>query len=298
LYFFQSEYESAREVLLQALELAADLRHGHLLLQIEFFVGLSLANMGRVSEALGILREATAMARRNGDQYWQAKIPNCIAWIHREVGDFETALKYDLEGLQVARASKVSEAETNSLINLGCDRTQAAEAERALESFGEAAAILESDVWCRWRFTLRLYAGLSEHALSRGELEKGVGHAKALLESATRYEARKYIAVAHKLLAEAAYSRRNLPEAEIQLKTALNRLAGCPVPIVEWKIHCVLGRVRSQLGDGSAAEAFERASTIVQMIAANIEEEKLCASFLASPAVQEVFVRRSARKRA
>ena len=58
----------------------------------------------------------------------------------------------------------------------------------------------------------------------------------------------------------------------------------------------MLGRVRLQLDDGSAAEAFERAHTIVQRIAANIKEEKLRASFLASPSVQEVCVRRSARK--
>ena len=180
------------------------------------------------------------MARRNGDQYWQAKIPNCIAWIHRELEDFDQALKYDLEGLEVARASKVSEAETNSLINLGCDRTHAAEPEKALESFGEAEAILESDVWCRWRFTLRLYAGLSTHHLSRGELDKAAGYARLLLESATRYEARKYIAIAHKLLAEVAIARDNLAEAERQLKTALNQLAGYPVPLVEWKIHSCL----------------------------------------------------------
>jgi hypothetical protein len=46
-----------------------------------------------------------------------------------------------------------------------------------------------------------------------------------------------------------------------------------------------------QRGDGSAAEAFERASTIVQMIASNVDDEKLRTSFLAAPAVQEVFVR-------
>ena len=112
-------------------------------------------------------------------------------------GGFHQALKYDLEGVQVARASKVSEAETNSLISLGYDRTHSAEPEEALGSFGKAAAILESDVWCRWRFTLRLYAGLSAHHLSRGELDQTTAYAHLLLESATRYEARKYIAVAH-----------------------------------------------------------------------------------------------------
>jgi tetratricopeptide (TPR) repeat protein len=291
LYFFQSEYECAREALLEALDLASDLRHGPLLLQAQFFLGLSLGNMGRISEALAMLREASGKARRNGDQYWQAKIPNCIAWIHRELEDFDQALKCDLEGLEVARASKVSEAETNSLISLGYDRSNAAEPEKALRSFGEAEAILESDVWCRWRFTLRLYAGLSTHHLSGGELDKAAAYARLLLESATRYEARKYIAVAHLLLAEAAIARDNLAEAEMQLETALNRLADYPVPLVTWKVYSMLGRLRLQLGDGSAAEAFEKASTIVQMIAANVEEEKLRASFLGAPAVREVFVR-------
>ena len=297
LYFFQSEYECAREVLLEALHLASDLRHAPLLLQARFFLGLSLGNLGRVSEALAMLTEASEMARRNGDQYWLAKIPNCIAWIHRELADFDQALKCDLEGLEVARASSVSEAESNSLISLGYDRTHAAEPEKALKSFGEAETILESDLWCRWRFTLRLYAGLSTHHLSRGELDKAAGYARLLLESATRYEARKYIAVAHQLLAEAAIAQDNPAEAEMQLNTALNRLAGYPAPLVAWKIYSMVGRLRLHLSDESAAEAFEKASTIVQMIAANIEEEKLRASFLGAPAVREVFVRRRLAQR-
>jgi hypothetical protein len=93
-----------------------------------------------------------------------------------------------------------------------------------------------------------------------------------------RYEARKYIAIAHKLLAEAAIAADNLAEAETQLNTALLQLAGFSVPLVA----CMLGRVRLRLSHGSAAEAFERASTIVQMIAANVREEKLRASFLDS----------------
>jgi DNA-binding winged helix-turn-helix (wHTH) protein/predicted ATPase len=295
LHFFQTEYECAQKVLTEAIELASDLRHAPLLLQAQFFLGLSFGNLGKVSDALETLREATAMARRNGDQYWQAKIPNCIAWIYRELGDFDQALKSDLEGLEVARASKVSEAESNSLISLGYDHTHAADSQKALNSFGEAAAILESDIWCRWRFTLRLYAGLSTHLLSRGELDKSAGYARRLLEAATRYEARKYIAIAHKLLAEAAIAGDNVAEAELQLNTALVQLAGYPVPLVAWRIYSTLGRVRLQLSHGSTAEPFKRASTIVKMIAANVREEKLRTSFLSSPAVREVFLTQNYR---
>jgi DNA-binding winged helix-turn-helix (wHTH) protein/tetratricopeptide (TPR) repeat protein len=288
LHFFQSEYECAQELLTEAIELASDLRHGPLLLQAQFFLGLSLGNLGKVSHALDTLREATAMARCNGDQYWQAKIPNCIAWIYRELEDFDQALKCDLEGLEVARASKVSEAESNSLISLGYDHTHAAESQKALNSFGEAAAILESDTWCRWRFTLRLYAGLSAHLLSQRELDKAAGYARLLLEAATRYEARKYIVIAHKLLAEAAIAGDNPAEAETQLNTALLQMAGYSVPLVAWRVYCMLGRVRLQLSHRSTAEAFEKASAIVKMIAANVHEEKLRASFLGSNAVRAV----------
>jgi len=284
LYFFQSEYQCAEKVLREAVDLASEVRHGPLFFQAQFFLGLSLGNMGRFSEALIVLREATALAGRNGEQYWLAKIPNCIAWIYRELEDFDQALKCDLEGLTVARANKVKEAETNSLISLGCDRTNAADPEKAMESFGEAAVILESDVWCQWRFTLRLHAGLSAHHLSLGELDKAVAYARRLLESATRYEARKYVAVAHKLLAEAACARQDFAEAEDQLNTALTQLADYPVPILTWKINSMLGRLRLRLGDGSASEAFEKASTDVQMIASNIEDEKLRTSFLTAVA--------------
>ncbi|HZQ53961.1 MAG TPA: hypothetical protein VFB14_17290 [Bryobacteraceae bacterium] len=61
-----------------------------------------------------------------------------------------------------------------------------------------------------------------------------------------------------------------------------------PVPFVEWRVHSLLGRLRLQRGDGTADEAFEKASRIVQSIAANIEDEKLRASFLGSRAVREL----------
>jgi tetratricopeptide (TPR) repeat protein len=294
LYFFQSEYECAREVLSEALNLATDLRHGPLLIQTQFFLGLSLGNMGRMSEAVAVLRRALEMARRNGDQYWPAKILNCIGWIYRELENFDEAAMYDMESLQVARANKVSEAETNSLINLGYDSSHAADHEKARSSFEKAGTILELDVWSRWLFQIRLFAGLATHHLAQGELDKAETYAQFLFESAMHYNTRKYIAIAHKLLAEAAMGRDDFPRAATHLNAALDRLACYPVPVVEWKIYSLLGRLRLQADDRSAAEAFKRASAIVESIAENVEEEKLRASFLASPAVRTLLGKQAA----
>jgi DNA-binding winged helix-turn-helix (wHTH) protein/tetratricopeptide (TPR) repeat protein len=293
LHFLQSEYESARELLLEAFELASVLRHGPLLLQAQFFLSLTLGNMGRISESLAMLHEVSSRARRNGDRYWQAKVPNSIAWIYRELQDFDRALKIDLEGLEFARTSKVSEAETNSLINLGCDRMHAGELDRAVKSFGDARAILESDVWCRWRFTLRLYEGLSRHHLANEKLDDAVRYARLLLDSATHYGARKYVAVAHKLLADVAIARGDPDDADTELRAALDTLAGCPVPLVAWKVYSALGHLRLRRKDDSSADAFEHASAIVEMIASNVGDETLRATFLAAPAVRDVFVKQS-----
>jgi len=233
-----------------------------------------------------VLRRALETARRNGDQYWPAKILNCIGWIYRELENFEEAAKYDMESLQVARANKVREAQTNSLINLGYDCSHAADAEKALSSFEKAGAILEVDIWSRWLFRIRLFAGLATHHLSQRELVKAETYARLLFESASRYECRKYIAVADKLLAEVAIARDDLTQAEAHLNAALHRLAAYSVPLVEWKIYSLLGRLRLQLRDGTATQALEKARRIVQSIAARVEDEQLRASFLGSPTVQ------------
>ena len=100
LHFFQTEYERTIELEIEGRRLATELRDAFLLLTSMFFLGLSQANLGRMSEALATLNEAIQMAGRNGDSFWFPRMPNCIGWIHRELQDFAGALKYDQEGLE------------------------------------------------------------------------------------------------------------------------------------------------------------------------------------------------------
>ena len=145
LHFFQTEYERAIECEVEARQLASELRDSFLLLTSMFFLGLSQGNLGRMSEALATLKEAIRMAGRNGDQFWYPRMPNCIGWIHRELEDFEGALKYDREGLDVGRQYHVLEAEANSLINLGIDYTCSGHGGRTQAAFNETREIFERD---------------------------------------------------------------------------------------------------------------------------------------------------------
>jgi tetratricopeptide (TPR) repeat protein/predicted Ser/Thr protein kinase len=290
LHFFQSEYERGESLLTESYELASELRDSFSLLVSLFFLGLLRGNLGRMSEALTTLKKAIAMAERNGDHFWFPRLPNCIGWIHRELGDFGGAFQHDQRGVEVAREHHVLEAEANSLINIGIDYARERANEKSVAAFEQVEDIFHRDAWFRWRYNIRHQAARSEHAFSQGDLKQASEYANRLSKMAGQFKARKYIAVAHKLRAEIALSRGEAVEAETELRSALELLRSYPAPIIEWKILAVLGRLHSMGNDPARArDAFSRSVAIVQQIADNSPDEKLRATFLDSKEVREVF---------
>lgn len=290
IYFFQTEYERALECEQEAKQLASSLRDGFLFLTSMFFLGLSRGNLGRMSEGIATLEEAIQLAGRNGDGFWFPRMPNCIGWMLRELQDFEGALKYDQEGLRVARQYHVLEAEANSLINLGIDYTHGGKAEETISAFRETHEIFERDAWFRWRYNIRLEAATAWHWLRQGDAEKAGEFAQRLLDTATEYEVHKYIAEAHRLKAQIAIANGDPAAAEAEFNAALDELNRYPAPLVEWKTYAALGRLESTRGNLTAAlSAFTRAAEIVKACAASVTDDDLRAIFLNSTAVREVL---------
>jgi tetratricopeptide (TPR) repeat protein/predicted Ser/Thr protein kinase len=290
LHFFQSEYALGEALLTESYELASELRDGFSLLVSLFFLGLLRGNLGRMSEALATLKEAIAMAGRNGDHFWFPRLPNCIGWIHRELGDFKGAFEHDRHGVEVSCELHVLEAEANSLINMGIDYTHARASEKSVAAFERVEDIFHRDAWFRWRYNIRHQAARSEHWLSQGDLKQAAEYATRLFDMASQFKARKYMAVARKLRAEIALSRGAAVEAETELHSALELLRSFPVPILEWKILAVLGRLHFAGNDSAGARsAFSQSAAIVQRIAGNSPDDKLRATFLDSDEVREVF---------
>jgi len=290
LYFFQTEYESAIKYAVEGRKLAAELRDGFLLLTGLFFTGLSNGNLGRMAEGLTILTQGIDMARRNGDQFWFPRMPNCIGWIHRELEDYDGALKLDQEGLEASRQCHVLEAEANSLINLGIDYTHSGKAHDTTSAFDEVHDIFARDAWFRWRYNIRLQSAIAEHWLHQGDLEQARQYTDRLHSTATEFGCQKYIAVAHKLRAEIAIAVGDKTAAEREFDEALNVLQQYPVPVVTWKIHAEIARLRSEAGDtaGAAAEN-SKAAIIINDIAASVQDPGLKATFMNSHAVMRVL---------
>jgi tetratricopeptide (TPR) repeat protein len=281
LHFFQSEYALAIESTTEALRLTSELRDGFLMLTSLFFLGLSQGNQGKMSASLATLNEALDKARRNGDLFWHPRFPNCIGWIYRELYDFESAHKYNEEGIDVSRLHHVMEAEANSLINRGIDCTHAGNHEQTAVAFHEVRDIFERDAWFRWRYNIRLEAAMAEHWLKKGDLDKAREFVERLYATATEHEVHKYIAVAHHLRARVALAASDFSEAERNFDAALAELEKYPVPLVAWKVHAGRSRLKKQMGqEAEAEEASARATEIVNFIASNVDDETLRANFL------------------
>ncbi len=121
-------------------------------------------------------------------------------------------------------------------------------------------------------------------------MERAGEYARRLLENATHYEARKYIAVAHKLMAQVAIARGDPADAEKHLNAALDILREFPAPLVAWRTYAALGRLHAQAGDEEAARnAFAESAAVVNSIALHVSDEELRTTFLNSTAVREVL---------
>jgi tetratricopeptide (TPR) repeat protein len=150
--------------------------------------------------------------------------------------------------------------------------------------------IFARDAWFRWRYNIRLQAATAEHWLRLRDLNKAQESASRLQETATEFEAHKYMCVAHKLMAQLEVSRGNLREAEKQLNAALQVFREYPAPLTAWRTYGELGRLELELGDtGAAQQAFGKAAEIVNLIAANTAEKELRETFMNSAPVKEVM---------
>ena len=91
-------------------------------------------------------------------------------------------------------------------------------------------------------------------------------------------------------MARIAIADGDLAHAEQEFSLALEELRRYPVPLLEWRTHADLGRLKSKSGDPEAArKSFAQAAEIIKACAASVTDEDLRATFLDSPAVQSVM---------
>jgi tetratricopeptide (TPR) repeat protein len=286
---FRLEYQEAEPALRWVSEKARDLGAGFQLIFAHFEGGIARGNHGRLSEALGMLREGMRLAELNGDRFWLPRTPNTLGWLHRELHDLETALRLDAQSIQQGREFGSIEAEANGHINLGNDYLVLGEPAQAFEHLQEARRLYDQDVWYRWRYNLRLQAELASYWITQGDLKAAAAHATTSLQGAEATLSRKYIAWAHKLLGDVAVLEERMEDGQRHYATALGVLQRHPCPTIEWKIlRAAAELARRQKNDTAGADFLGRARAVVHSLADSIEDDNLRQGFLAAKPVRDL----------
>jgi tetratricopeptide (TPR) repeat protein len=290
-HYWQSEYALAEERLAEALALALELRDSLMLLIVLQFLGLARANRGRITQALAVLTEGKEMGVRNGDRFWLPRLASHIGWVHRELQDFDRAIRHDLEGLAIARDYGVVSAEASALLNLSHDYIESGQLDAAHESLDSLEKDHSHEAWFGWLYTIRLEDALADYWLARGRPVQAEEHACRLLELAELRQASTYVATAHKTLFEAAHAAGDSASVASHVAAALGELQSHPAPLSAWRLHAAIGRLRTATGDREGARtAYGDAASAARKLAAGIDEADLRETFLGSPAVRAILL--------
>jgi tetratricopeptide (TPR) repeat protein len=287
---FCSEYAEAESKELEAVRLASEARDGlHLALSL-FFLGITQANRGRLSEALATLHRGWDAAQRNNNRMLLARMPNALGWVYRELNDLPRAVEFNRRSVEFARQSKTAEAEANALINLVYAYIDANEMEQAGVALRESAPPFDDDPWHRWRFfDIRHEAATAEWHLARRSLDEAYEHASRLRANATRYRARKYLVEAQRLLGQTLLASGDCDRAVAECRAGIEALHGEPIPLVAWRMWACLAESLAAVGDQQRAqEAMAESAAILRTVAGSLTDSGARAAFLNAPAVRAV----------
>ena len=194
---WEGEYEAASRQQAEGLVLA---REHHLLVPLLFnlFVqGITLTGKGDYEAALALFREGLALAEKVGDEAIHHRLLNCLGWLHAELGDLDAALEFNRQSAEVGRRRDDPGTFPNAEINLGeiyLAKGDVAEAANHFESAYRFWGNPRTSQWMRWRYAMRLFAGMGELGLVRGDLDRATEFADRSLELATRTNSRKHLA--------------------------------------------------------------------------------------------------------
>jgi tetratricopeptide (TPR) repeat protein len=288
---WQGAFARSRTALQEGATLAQHAHAGFLFGMALFFLGNAATAQGAYDEALQCYQQLSAYAATAVDRYWIARVPNTIGGLHLELFDLDTALQLTLEGDEVAQqGAGWSEVRGHALVKAGLAYLLRGEHGQAEACLRRAEALLETDIWMRWRWHIVLLRGWGELALAQGRYEDAWTYALQSLALATQTASQKHVARAQCLQGEVLAARGQLTEAVPVLEASVRLAAQLQTPREVWMGSAALGNVFAQLGrDAEAEQAYLQATRTIDTLAARIQTPRLRQALLRAAPVLEVY---------
>ena len=284
---WSGEYGEASRLQTEALLLA---RERGLLLPLLFSCfmrGLTLTGKGDYDEALGSFTEGLALAERIGDEAIHHRLLNCLGWLYADLGDLDHAERLNATSAQVGRRRRDPGTQPNAELNLAEIFAARGDLARAQDQYDEVFKYWKdpsTSEWMRYRYSIRMFAGMGELAVARGDLAAARRHSAECLELATRTNSRKNLVKGWRLAGDIARVERDWDTAEHHLRSARDLAVSVGNPVQRWKAELALGHCFADAGRADeAAQAFQRALQVMQRVRESLREEQLRQAFDKNP---------------
>jgi tetratricopeptide (TPR) repeat protein len=188
--------------------------------------------------------------------------------------------------------SKV-EIEANAHLNLADSLMALGRQTEAEEHFQWVEKVVRDpkppELWMLWRYAQHMYHSYGELWLARGDPQKALACAEECLELAEKSESRKLIVKARRLRGQALLALGEGGGAERDIEAAADLASEVGNPPQLWKSYVALGELRTAQGRADEArQACAKALTVIEGVAAALDDEALRETFLSSPHVQAV----------
>ena len=280
------DYEEAARMQAEGLALARDTGVLVPLLFSCFMRGLTLTGKGEYDEAFASFNEGLSLTERVGDEAIHHRLLNCLGWLYADLGDLDEAEALNAVSAQIGRRRSDPGTQPNAELNLADVFRVRGDLARAKDQYDAVFRYWKHPTteWMRFRYSIRMFAGMGEVALAQGDLSTARDHSAACLDLATRSGSRKNLVKGWRLAGEIARAERNWDAAEGHLRTARDLALPLGNPVQHWKSEIALGRCLQDAGRvDDARQAFQRAFVIMLRVRERLRDERLQRAFDKNP---------------
>lgn len=296
---WRGDFAQCEQVLKPLLVQMKDTATADAYLHIVFFYALSVGEQGRLQEAKRLLEDGLEYCERVGERYARPKLKNCLAWVYRELGQPDAAIRYNSQALHDVQQA-IGPGTTHLFEVIGQSRVDLAEGH--LQQDEPDAALEQLDIvygkrdepdyeFARNRWMARCMLTLGEVWLRKGDCAQARRYLGELGENAwvERYPFKKYQVRSGRLLGRLLAAEGKPAEAESALRQALDKAVQVGNPTQLWKTHQALGDLYQRMERSAEAQLqFRRAYEVVRGIADGLDEPALKQGFLDSPTIRSL----------
>ena len=257
--------------------------------------GLALSGKGDYTLALSRLHEALAICERTGEVLIRSRVMNTVGWVLGELQDHETAIEWNKRSEEAALSINAPdpEIESNARLNLGDSLRALGRPDEAEPYYEMVERVVRSatprEHFALWLYSQHLFHSYGELCLERGDLDRALSYADECTKLAESTNRPKNVVKGRRLRGQVLTAQGKLAEAQTEIDTALAIAKEIGNPPQLWKTYVALGDLQNAQGCAQDAVAsYREALTVIDRVAAALQDETLRHTFLNSPHVQAI----------